>query len=62
MKLILGFVFGNAFWDYLVSVFGSSEAVVAAALVIVGIIFFIKYHQEIFGFAIILLILYIIFK
>ena len=62
MKILLSFVFGNALWDYLVEYFGSTEAVVEAALIVIGLVLFIKFHKEIFGIALVIIILYAIFN
>ncbi|MBR5914743.1 MAG: hypothetical protein IKZ58_10350 [Selenomonadaceae bacterium] len=61
IKALIMFVFGNALWDKLVEYFGSTEAVVEAAIIAVIVALIIKFHKEILSFAIVILILWIIF-
>jgi hypothetical protein len=61
IKAVIMFVFGNAVWDKLVDYFGSTDAVVEAAVAAVIIALIIKFYKEILSFAIVILILWIIF-
>lgn len=61
IKAILTFVFGNALWDKLVEYFGSTDAVIEAAIVVLIVGLIIKFHKEIISFAIVILILWAIF-
>ncbi len=61
IKAIIMFVFGNALWDKLVDYFGSTDAVIEAAIIVLAVALFIKFHKEIIGFAIVIIILWAIF-
>ncbi|MBQ7476904.1 MAG: hypothetical protein IJT06_05870 [Selenomonadaceae bacterium] len=61
IKAILMFVFGNALWDKLVEYFGSTDAVVEATVIVLVVALIVKFHKEIIGFAIVILILWMIF-
>ena len=61
IKALIMFVFGNALWDKLVEYFGSTDAVVEAAVAALIVALIIKFHKEILSFAIVILILWIIF-
>ena len=61
IKALIMFVFGNALWDKLVEYFGSPEAVVEVAVIIVIVALVIKFHKEIISFAIIIFLLWMIF-
>lgn len=60
VKAILMFVGGNALWDKLVDYFGSTEAVVEAAVIFLGLFLLVKFFKEIIGFAVIIFILWAI--
>lgn len=60
VKAILMFVGGNALWDKLVDYFGSTEAVVEAAVGFLGLFLLVKFFKEIIGFAVIIFILWAI--
>ena len=61
IKALLMFVFGNALWDYLVEIFGSTTNVVTAAVILIVLFLVIRYFKEIIGFIILMFILYLIF-
>ena len=61
IKALIMFVFGNALWDKLVEYFGSTEAVVEATVIVLVVALIIKFHKVIIQFAIIILILWMIF-
>ncbi len=62
IKALLMFVFGNAFWDKLVEIFGSPEAVVEVTIVLLVVAFIIKYFKVILGVIAIILILAAVFR
>lgn len=60
IKSLITFVFGNALWDMLVGCFGSPEAVVGAAVIILGallVIYIIKKIIEVLISAYILILI-----
>ncbi|MBR1728602.1 MAG: hypothetical protein IJ728_03655 [Selenomonadaceae bacterium] len=61
MAKLMIFILGNAAWDYLVEMFGSTSNVVSVAIVLFIVWLIIKFHEEIIGFAVIIFILWLIF-
>lgn len=61
VKTIFGFIFGNALWDWLVGIFGSSEAVVEACVTVLVIGLLIRYIKELLSLAILFFILWLLF-
>lgn len=59
LKAIIMFVFGNALWDKLVEFFGSTEAVVEAAIELVLLAIAIKFLKQIVWLAGFLVVAYI---
>lgn len=59
LKTIFLFVFGNAFWDKLVEFFGSTDAVIEAAVLLLLLVFCVKFFREIAGLAAVILILWL---
>ena len=62
IKTLLMFVFGNAFWDKLVEIFGSPEAVVEVTIALLVVAFIIKYFKVILGVIAVILILAAVFN
>ena len=62
IKALLMFVFGNAFWDKLVEIFGSPEAVVEVTIALLVVAFIIKYFKVILGVIAVILILAAVFN
>ena len=62
IKALLMFVFGNAFWDKLVEIFGSPEAVVEVTIALLVVAFIVKYFKVILGVIAIILILAAVFR
>lgn len=60
IKAILAFVGGNALWDKLVEYFGSTNAVIEVAIMLIGLFLLVKFFKEIIGFAVIIFILWAI--
>lgn len=61
IKALLMFVFGNAFWDKLVEIFGSPEAVVEVTIALLVVAFIVKYFKVILGVIAVILILAAVF-
>ena len=61
IKTLLMFVFGNAFWDKLVEIFGSPEAVVEVTIALLVVAFIVKYFKVILGVIAVILILAAVF-
>ncbi len=62
IKALLMFVFGNAFWDKLVEIFGSPEAVVEVTIALLVVAFIVKYFKVILGVIAVILILAAVFR
>lgn len=62
IKTLLMFVFGNAFWDKLVEIFGSPEAVVEVTIALLVVAFIVKYFKVILGVIAVILILAAVFN
>ena len=61
IKALLIFVFGNAFWDKLVEIFGSPEAMVEVTIALLVVAFIVKYFKVILGVIAVILILAAVF-
>ncbi len=62
IKSLIMFIFGNALWDKLVDYFGSTEAVVEAAVILIFGIAIVWYFRVIIAVIVIILILLLIFS
>ena len=62
IKSLIMFVFGNALWDKLVEIFGSTDAVVEATvtLIVAGLI--VYYFRQIIAVIVIIIALILIFS
>jgi hypothetical protein len=61
IKAFLMFVGSNALWDKMVDYFGSTETVVEATVILLGLFLLVKFFKEIIGFVVIAFILWAIF-
>ena len=57
IKSLIMFIFGNALWDKLVEIFGSTEAVVEVAIALIVLAVIVKYFKVILGVIVLILIL-----
>ena len=57
IKPLIMFIFGNALWDKLVEIFGSTEAVVEVTIALIVLAVIVKYFKVILGVIVLILIL-----
>lgn len=62
VKAILMFIGGNALWDKLVEFFGSTNAVIEATVIFLGLFLLVKFFKQIIGFAVIIFFLWMLLR